>query len=79
MMESNLPICNTCGEQVGLGSNGEVFVACYECNFPLCPHCLDYEINQGRNSCIRCATPYGGDATKSSSFLIALFMLCSYQ
>ncbi|KAI3456127.1 hypothetical protein Pfo_012790 [Paulownia fortunei] len=63
MMESGVPICNTCGEQVGLSSKGEVFVACHECNFPICQHCLDYEIKEGRNACIRCGTPYIDDDT----------------
>ncbi|KAL1560345.1 Cellulose synthase A catalytic subunit 8 [UDP-forming] [Salvia divinorum] len=61
MMESGIPICNTCGEQVGLNSKGEVFVACNECNYPICHHCLDYEIKEGRTACIRCATPYAED------------------
>lgn len=58
MMESEMPICNTCGEQVGLTSKGEVFVACHECNYPICHHCFDYDIKEGRNACIRCANPY---------------------
>lgn len=57
-MESGVPLCNNCGERVGLDSKGEVFVACHECNFPLCRSCFDYEINQGRNACLRCAAPY---------------------
>ncbi|KAK4421144.1 Cellulose synthase A catalytic subunit [UDP-forming] [Sesamum alatum] len=62
MMESGLPMCSTCGEQVGLSANGEVFVACQECNYPICQHCLDYEIKEGRNACIRCGTPYNDDS-----------------
>lgn len=57
-MESGMPICNTCGEQVGLTSKGEVFVACHECNYPICHNCFDYDVKEGRNACIRCATPY---------------------
>lgn len=64
MMDSGVPICNTCGEQVGFSSKGEVFVACHECNYPICQHCLDYEIKEGRNVCIRCGTPYA-DGTES--------------
>ncbi|KAL0321309.1 UNVERIFIED_CONTAM: Cellulose synthase A catalytic subunit [UDP-forming] [Sesamum radiatum] len=62
MMDSGIPMCNTCGEQVGLSSNGEVFVACQECNYPICQHCLDYEIKEGRNACIHCGTPYNDDS-----------------
>ncbi|KAL8510425.1 hypothetical protein ACS0TY_017296 [Phlomoides rotata] len=51
-------VCNTCGEQVGLTSKGEVFVACHECNYPICQQCFDYDIKEGRNACIRCANSY---------------------
>ncbi|KAI5659758.1 hypothetical protein M9H77_28551 [Catharanthus roseus] len=58
MMESRDPICHTCGEQVGLNSNGEAFVACHECHYPMCRSCFDCEIKEGRTACLRCATPY---------------------
>ncbi|KAL2494673.1 Cellulose synthase A catalytic subunit 8 [UDP-forming] [Forsythia ovata] len=58
MMESGVPICKTCGEYVGFDSHGEVFVACNECNDPICKACLDGEIREGRKSCTRCGTPY---------------------
>ncbi|KAF8413717.1 hypothetical protein HHK36_001709 [Tetracentron sinense] len=58
MMKSGVPLCNSCGEAVGFSANGEVFVACHECNFPLCRSCLDYEIKEGRKICLRCGTPY---------------------
>ncbi|KAK7245531.1 hypothetical protein RIF29_40377 [Crotalaria pallida] len=63
MMESGVHFCNSCGEQVGVDANGEVFVACHECYFPICKACFDYEINEGRNHCLRCGTPYE-DRTK---------------
>ncbi|XP_062094389.1 cellulose synthase A catalytic subunit 8 [UDP-forming]-like [Humulus lupulus] len=62
MMQSGIPVCNTCGGQVGFDANGEVFVACHECNFPLCKDCLSYEIKEGRKACLRCATPYAEDS-----------------
>ena len=55
-----MPICNTCGEQLGLNSDGEVFVACHECHYPVCKSCFEYEIKEGRASCLRCGTPYDG-------------------
>ncbi|GFP89621.1 cellulose synthase a catalytic subunit 8 [UDP-forming] [Phtheirospermum japonicum] len=67
MMESRVPICNTCGEDLGLGSNGEVFVACHECNYPICQRCLDYEIKEGRNSCIRCGNSYSDAAAEAGT------------
>lgn len=60
MMQSGVPICNTCGEQVGFDAHGEAFVACHECNFPICKDCLNDEIKEGRKICLRCGTPYGG-------------------
>ncbi|XP_057949300.1 cellulose synthase A catalytic subunit 8 [UDP-forming] [Malania oleifera] len=58
MMESGVPLCNNCGEPMGFDSNGEVFVACHECNFPICKPCFDYEIKEGRRVCMRCGAPY---------------------
>ncbi|GAA0150060.1 DNA-binding transcription factor [Lithospermum erythrorhizon] len=58
MMQSDIPLCNTCGEQVGLNSKGEPFIACLECNYPLCKNCVDFDIKEGRNSCVRCGVPY---------------------
>lgn len=59
MMESGIPICTSCGEEVGVNEkNREVFVSCHHCKFPLCKVCMDDEIKEGRTSCLRCATPY---------------------
>ncbi|KAI6703604.1 hypothetical protein NL676_012740 [Syzygium grande] len=58
MMESGVPLCNTCGESVGVDEKGEVFVACLECNFPICKACVEYEIKEGRKVCLRCSTPF---------------------
>lgn len=74
MMESGIPICNTCGEQVGLTPKGEVFVACHECNFPICHHCLDYDIKEGRNACIRCASPYIDGTFYSALHFLSFFL-----
>ncbi|KAL0011372.1 hypothetical protein SO802_006480 [Lithocarpus litseifolius] len=58
MMESGVPVCNSCGEQVGVNPNGELFVACHECNFSICKACVDLEIKEGRKLCLRCGAPY---------------------
>ncbi|CAJ1938676.1 unnamed protein product [Sphenostylis stenocarpa] len=58
MVQSDAPLCNTCGEQVGLNDNGEVFVACRECNFPICKDCFEHEINEDHRVCMKCGTPY---------------------
>lgn len=58
MMESGVPTCHSCGEHVGFNANGEVYVACHECNFPICKVCVDLEIKDGRKVCLRCGSPY---------------------
>ncbi|TYI04752.1 hypothetical protein ES332_A10G041300v1 [Gossypium tomentosum] len=58
MMESGVPVCHTCGEHVGLNVNGEPFVACHECNFPICKSCFEYDLKEGRKACLRCGSPY---------------------
>ncbi|KAI3847701.1 hypothetical protein MKW92_038288 [Papaver armeniacum] len=58
MMQSGIPLCNSCGESVGLGPNDEAFIACHECNFPMCENCVHYEIKEGRKVCLRCGIPY---------------------
>ncbi|RWW83252.1 hypothetical protein BHE74_00008249 [Ensete ventricosum] len=63
MMESGVPLCSACGEPVGFSSSAkeeeeEVFVACNNCNYPLCAACLEDEIRKGRGSCLRCGEPY---------------------
>ncbi|CAI0475843.1 unnamed protein product [Linum tenue] len=58
MMEPGAPVCNTCGEAVGLKPNGELFVACHDCNFPMCRSCVEYEAKEGRKVCLRCSSPY---------------------
>ncbi|XWS18529.1 hypothetical protein CRYUN_Cryun32bG0051800 [Craigia yunnanensis] len=60
MMESGAPVCHTCGEHVGLIANGEAFVACHECNFPICKTCFEYELKEGRKVCLRCGNSYDG-------------------
>ncbi|XP_077251109.1 cellulose synthase family protein [Tasmannia lanceolata] len=57
-MESEVPLCYSCGDPVGFSSNGEVFVACHDCNLPVCRSCVDYEIKEGGKNCLRCAAPY---------------------
>ncbi|XP_048141109.1 cellulose synthase A catalytic subunit 8 [UDP-forming] isoform X2 [Rhodamnia argentea] len=62
MMESGVPLCNTCGERVEVDEKGGVFVACQECNFPICKACVEYEIKEGRKVCLRCGTPFEATA-----------------
>ncbi|PKA56848.1 Cellulose synthase A catalytic subunit 8 [UDP-forming] [Apostasia shenzhenica] len=60
MMNSGVPFCSICGEPVGFSSasGDEVFTACHSCNYPLCRACLDEELREGRDCCLRCDEPY---------------------
>lgn len=62
MMESGAPLCHSCGDQVGHDANGDLFVACHECNYHMCKSCFEYEIKEGRKVCLRCGSPYDGTA-----------------
>ncbi|MBA0632891.1 hypothetical protein Godav_001556 [Gossypium davidsonii] len=50
--------CNICGDEVGLTTEGELFVACNECAFPICRVCYDYERKEGNQTCPRCKTRF---------------------
>ncbi|KAK4787414.1 hypothetical protein SAY86_011247 [Trapa natans] len=50
--------CQICSDNVGKGVDGEPFVACHVCAFPVCRPCYDYERKDGNQSCPRCKAPY---------------------
>ncbi|KAG0603462.1 hypothetical protein M758_10G096400 [Ceratodon purpureus] len=54
----NIHICQICGDDVGITMEGELFVACNECGFPVCRPCYEYERNDGNQSCPQCRTRY---------------------
>ncbi|MED6160305.1 Cellulose synthase A catalytic subunit 8 [UDP-forming] [Stylosanthes scabra] len=58
MTHSGVPLCNICGEQVGLNDHGEVFLPCHGCGVPICKDCFQHEINEGHTACLSCGTPY---------------------
>ncbi|XP_042422024.1 cellulose synthase A catalytic subunit 4 [UDP-forming]-like [Zingiber officinale] len=68
-MENEVPLCSTCGESVGFSTSAreEVFVACHGCNYPLCSACLEDEIREGRDCCLRCGEPYARNAPEKVS------------
>lgn len=51
-------ICQICGDDVGITSAGELFVACNECAFPVCRPCYEYERKDGNQICPQCKTRY---------------------
>ena len=38
--------------------DGELFVACHECGFPVCKPCYEYERSEGNQCCPQCNTRY---------------------
>nr|QBI56888.1 cellulose synthase A3 [Agave sisalana] len=51
-------ICQICGDDVGLTPDGDLFVACNECAFPVCRDCYDYERREGSQVCPQCKTRF---------------------
>ncbi|GER46972.1 cellulose synthase [Striga asiatica] len=50
--------CEICGDEIGLTVDGELFVACNECGFPVCRPCYEYERREGSQLCPQCKTRY---------------------
>ncbi|KAG0449398.1 hypothetical protein HPP92_027351 [Vanilla planifolia] len=44
-------ICQICGDVIGLREEGNAFVACNECAFPVCRPCYEYERREGNKCC----------------------------
>ncbi|XP_022856087.1 cellulose synthase A catalytic subunit 2 [UDP-forming]-like [Olea europaea var. sylvestris] len=51
-------ICQICGDEVEMTRDGEPFVACNECAFPVCRTCYEYERREGNQACPQCKTRY---------------------
>ncbi|XP_052201993.1 cellulose synthase A catalytic subunit 2 [UDP-forming]-like isoform X2 [Diospyros lotus] len=51
-------ICQICGDEVEVKVDGEPFVACNECAFPVCRPCYEYERREGNQACPQCKTRY---------------------
>lgn len=51
-------ICHICSDDVGLTVDGELFVACNECAFPICRTCYEYERSEGNQVCPQCKTRF---------------------
>ena len=50
--------CELCGDDIGVNAEGEVFVACNECGFPVCKSCYEYERREGNHVCPQCKTRF---------------------
>ncbi|KAF2293590.1 hypothetical protein GH714_003124 [Hevea brasiliensis] len=51
-------VCQICGDNVGKTVDGDPFVACNVCAFPVCRPCYEYERKDGNQSCPQCKTRY---------------------
>ncbi|KAJ4760611.1 Cellulose synthase [Rhynchospora pubera] len=51
-------VCQICGDGVGTTPDGDLFVACSVCNFPVCRACYEYERKEGTQVCPQCKTKY---------------------
>lgn len=51
-------ICQICGDEIEITVDGEPFVACNECAFPVCRDCYEYERREGNQACPQCKTRY---------------------
>lgn len=51
-------VCQICGDGVGTTVDGDIFVACDVCGFPVCRPCYEYERKDGNQSCPQCKTKY---------------------
>ena len=50
--------CQICSDNVGKTVDGDRFVACDICSFPVCRPCYEYERKDGNQSCPQCKTRY---------------------
>ncbi|GAU29800.1 hypothetical protein TSUD_116550 [Trifolium subterraneum] len=50
--------CQLCGEDIGINADGDPFVACNECAFPVCRNCYEYERREGNQVCPQCKTRF---------------------
>ncbi|KAB2634485.1 cellulose synthase A catalytic subunit 4-like [Pyrus ussuriensis x Pyrus communis] len=55
---SSTKVCRVCGDEIGYKEDGELFVACHVCGFPVCRPCYDYERSEGNQCCPQCNTRY---------------------
>nr|GMD88777.1 probable cellulose synthase A catalytic subunit 3 [UDP-forming] [Ipomoea batatas] len=58
LQQSSRQICQVCGDEIGLTVDGDPFIACNECAFPVCRTCYDYERKEGSQVCPQCKTRY---------------------
>lgn len=63
-------ICQICGDEIEITVDGEPFVACNECAFPVCRPCYEYERREGNQACPQCRTRYKRIKGRTCPFLV---------
>jgi len=58
MAALSAPLCQICYKDVGKTVDGEPFIACNVCVFPVCRLCYEDEREDGKQSCPQCNTRY---------------------
>lgn len=58
MQEFSEHMCQICGDKLELTDDGELFVACNECAFPICRPCYMSMKEEGNQACPQCKTRY---------------------
>lgn len=69
-------ICQICNDEIEVTVDGEPFVACNECAFPVCRPCYEYERREGNKACPQCKTRY--KRIKGEIIVEFLFHFCNY-
>ncbi|CAL0319665.1 unnamed protein product [Lupinus luteus] len=54
-------ICLICGDEIEIAEDGDPFVACNECAYPVCRTCYEYERRDGNQVCPQCSPRVEGD------------------
>ncbi|CAI5512230.1 unnamed protein product [Closterium sp. Naga37s-1] len=54
----NPSVCQICGDDVGRTVEGDLFIACNECAYPVCRPCYEYERKEGSRACPQCKSFY---------------------
>uniref|UniRef100_A0A2P2MP60 Uncharacterized protein MANES_09G023700 n=1 Tax=Rhizophora mucronata TaxID=61149 RepID=A0A2P2MP60_RHIMU len=78
LKQTNLQVCQICSDEIGTTVDGEPFVACHVCAFPVCRPCYEYERKDGNQSCPQCKTKYKRHKGSSKPF-IAPFTFNAYR
>ncbi|KAK7322473.1 hypothetical protein VNO77_25854 [Canavalia gladiata] len=57
-LDGETQTCQLCGDDIGVNADGDLFVACNECAFPVCKNCYEYERREGNQVCPQCKTRF---------------------